>query len=100
MVTKTDPAPPPPPPPPPPPAAGGRVGVLQVVNKYGIYVWLDAKSQLGQGDVLEVWREGKVIGEITVDKTNPPEKNYPNGSLECRKGTGAVQKGDEVRLKK
>ena len=92
-TAKTDPLPP-------GPAPGARVGVLNVINKYGIFVKLDPGVQLAKGDVLEVYRGGALVGEIVVDKTHGPENAYPNGSAECQKGTGAIQKSDEVRKKK
>ena len=95
-LAKTEPAPPPPPP------ANGRIGILQLVNKFGIFVKLepDALQQLTKGDVLEVYRDDKPVGEIVVDKLHRPEGSYPHGSVECQRGQGAIQKGDEVRRKK
>jgi len=84
----------------PAPGQGGKVGVLNLINKYGIYVKLDPGVQLTKGDVLEVFRAGAIVGEIVVDKTHAPDKTYPDGSAECQKGPGAIQKGDEVRKKK
>ncbi|HZE96038.1 MAG TPA: hypothetical protein VE981_03340, partial [Planctomycetota bacterium] len=82
------------------PVPGAKVGIVQLANKYGIYVRLDPNMQFGKGDALEIWRGDAAVGEIVVDKPHPPDKTYPNGSVECQKSQGTVQKGDEVRLKK
>jgi hypothetical protein len=84
----------------PAPAVEGRIGVLTVINKYGIYVRLEVEASLSKGDVLEVLRGGAPVGEIIVDKMHTPDKNYPLGSAECRKGQGTIEKGDDVRRKK
>jgi serine/threonine protein kinase len=87
-------------PPPPPPA--GKIGVLQSVSGLGIYVKLelDVLGQLSKGDLLYVFREGKLIGEIIIDNKSGPESKYPFGSLKCDRGHGSIQRGDEVRNKK
>jgi len=87
-----------------PTPAGGRpdgtVGVLFTISKYGIFVRLEEGVQLAKGDVLEVLRAGEVVGEIVVEKTLAPDKIYPNGSAQCRKGSGEIKKDDDVRRKK
>ncbi len=89
------------PPPPPGPAPGGKVGTLWVVSAtYGIYVKLDPDTPLVKDDVLEVFRNGEIVGEIVVEKIVAPDGTYPNGSAACRRGKGAIQKGDEVRRKR
>jgi len=41
------------------------------------------------------------VGEVLVSSTHGPDGTYPNGSAECKRGTGGPpQKGDEVRRKK
>jgi hypothetical protein len=40
------------------------------------------------------------VGEIVVDKILTPDKNYPNGSAQCLKGSGDIKKDDGVRRKK
>jgi hypothetical protein len=40
------------------------------------------------------------VGEIVVDKVLAPDKIYPNGSAQCQKSDGAIQKNDDVRRKK
>jgi hypothetical protein len=107
-VAVKDPSPTPPPVTPTTPApvpattVDGRLGALIVVNKYGIFVRLDVDVALAKGDTLEVLRNGASVGEIVVDKVHPPEKKYPRGTAECRKGPGpgSVELGDEVRRKK
>jgi serine/threonine protein kinase len=89
--------------PPPVPAANGKIGVVQLVSKvYGIVVKLDPDmiAQLAAQDSLEVLRDGQVIGELKIDKVLPPEGSYPHGSVQCQKGQGLIQKGDDVRKKK
>jgi predicted Ser/Thr protein kinase len=96
-VVKTDPVPPTPAP------SNGKIGILQLVSKtIGIIVKLesDVLSQLAKGDVLEVYRDDKPVGDIIVTKMHGPEGSYPMGSVECQRGQGAIQKGDEVRRKK
>ncbi len=56
--------------------------------------------QLEKGDVLEVLRANAPVGEIVVDKILAPDKNYPNGSAQCQKGSGEIKKDDVVRRKK
>jgi hypothetical protein len=93
-VAVKDPSPTPPPVTPTTPApvpattVDGRLGALIVVNKYGIFVRLDVDVALARGDTLEVLRNGASVGEIVVDKVHPPEKKYPRGTAECRKGPG------------
>ena len=96
-LVKTDPVPPTPAP------SHERLGSLQLVSKtVGIIVKLEADVllQLTKGDVLEVFRDNKHIGEIVVDLVVGPETNYPHGSVKCERGQGNVLKGDEVRKKK
>jgi hypothetical protein len=73
-----------------------------VSKTIGIIVKLesDVLSQLAKGDVLEVYRDDKPVGDIIVTKMHGPEGSYPMGSVECQRGQGAIQKGDEVRRKK
>jgi predicted Ser/Thr protein kinase len=87
------------PPPVPAPAQPDKVGTLNV-TKFGTYVRLDPNIQLAKGDVLSVFRNGGLVGEISVEKLLAPDKGYPNGSWECRRSQGAVVTGDEVRKKK
>jgi hypothetical protein len=91
--TKTDPSPVP------APVQGGRVGILSV-TKFGIFLKLDPDAHVAKGDILELFREGASVGEVQVSSTHSPDATYPNGSAECKKGTGTPQKGDEVRRKK
>lgn len=83
----------------PAPAADVKVGILNV-TKFGIFVRLEPNVELAKGDILQVFHDGGLVGEITVEKRHGPEGAYPNGSAECRRSQGAIQKGDEVRLKK
>jgi predicted Ser/Thr protein kinase len=102
--TKAEPVPVPPPPPPPGPApvpgAGKKAGAVVVVGKLGLYVDLEPNIPVNKGDTLNVVRGGAVVGEVTVSAVNPPDKTYPNGSIEIQRGKGTVQKGDELYLKK
>jgi hypothetical protein len=92
-VAKTDPAPTP------APGAGARVGTLQV-TKFGIFLKLDPDTQVARGDILELYREGTLVGEVQVTTLHAPDGNFPNGSAGCRKGIGTPAKDDEVRRKK
>ena len=64
--------------------------MLQSVTKFGIFVKLEPEMTLAKGDLLEVFRDGQRIGEIVVDKALAPDKNYPNGSVQCVKSEGAA----------
>jgi hypothetical protein len=87
------------PPPAPAPAVGARVGTLQV-TKFGIFLKLDPDTTVAKGDILEVFRDGALVGEVQVNSLHAPDGNFPNGSAGCRKGTGTPAKDDEVRRKK
>jgi tetratricopeptide (TPR) repeat protein len=94
------PVPPAPPPPPAIPGVGKKAGSFSVVNRFGLYVALEPNLTVNKGDTLDVVRAGAVIGEVTVSEVNPPDKKYPNGSIQVQRGKGAPQPGDDVHLRK
>jgi hypothetical protein len=72
--------------------------VLQLVSEqYGIFVRLDEGAAASLGDVLEVFRDGERVGELTTFKAVKADETYKFGGLECRKVRGQFKKGDEVR---
>jgi hypothetical protein len=97
---KADPPTPAPPPPPSIPGLGRKVGSFAVVGRLGLYVALEANTTLSKGDQLDVVRGGTVIGDVMVSDVLPPDKKYPNGSVQVQRGKGNPQSGDEVYLKK
>ena len=101
---KLDPVPVPVPVPPPVPApvagTGKKAGSFSSIGKFGIFASLEANTPVGKGDVLDVVRGGAVVGEVTVAEVNPPEKKYPNGSIQLAKGKFIPQLGDDLHLKK
>ena len=84
----------------PPPGSGKKVGSFSLVNRFGLFVFLEPNMSVNKGDVLDVVRAGTLIGDVTVAEVNPPDKKYPNGSLQVQKGKGSPQLGDDVFLKK
>jgi len=82
------------------PGVGKKAGSFAVVNRFGMFVNLEPGMQLNKGDALDVVRGGAVIGEVLISNVIPPDKKYPNGSVQVQKGKGSPQIGDDVYLKK
>jgi serine/threonine protein kinase len=97
---KLDPGPPPAQASTPLPGAGKKAGSITLIGKFGIFAGLEAAVQVVKGDVLDVVRAGAIVGEVAVAEVNPPDKQYPNGSIQLMKGKFSPAKGDDLYLKK
>ena len=83
-----------------PPAAGDpeRVGRIQLSNpKFGVFVRLEPGQELGIGEWVAIYREGRELARAKILRVCAGDATYPAGAAMLSNEAAIARKGDEAR---
>jgi hypothetical protein len=82
------------------PAAGDpeRVGRIQLANpKFGVFVRLEPGQDLGIGDLVAIYRDGREVARAKILRVCAGDTTYPAGAAMLSPEAATARKGDEAR---
>ena len=75
-----------------------RVGRIQLANpKFGVFVRLEPGQELGIGDLVAIYRDGREVARAKILRVCAGDATYPAGAAMLSQEAATAKKGDEAR---